>query len=267
MNKALLFIANVFFLYSCGLEQNIDLQLPAYQSQLVVESYLEDQQSYRLLLSESVSFFEAPQLPRISDALVMIKYKGKTDTLKYEPVFVDSTRKFYNYVSKQKAHYDTINPYELTIVRGKQLLSAKTIFKPFIKLDSVGFFFNEKNKASAYIEFKDDPKVQNFYRRTIYVNKWDSIPKDDQHFTDLIFKGKGAIGTNFNYKDKDRILLRFYHINEEYYNFLRTARAASRANSNPFSEPTVVLGNIKGGLGIFTALSFEQKILVVKQKK
>lgn len=50
---------------SCNLEREIEIDLPPYENQLVVESYVEPGKPYLLTLSESISYFEIPTLESV----------------------------------------------------------------------------------------------------------------------------------------------------------------------------------------------------------
>jgi len=62
------YILNILVLLSfvsCDLERNIEVDLPPYENQLVVESYIEVGKPYLLSLSESISYFEIPGIEPI----------------------------------------------------------------------------------------------------------------------------------------------------------------------------------------------------------
>jgi len=119
--KKIPYILFLLVFVSCNLERNIEIDLPPYENELVVESYIEAGKPYFLSLSESISYFEIPGLepvdlnrqiilnidgfeiettlqglidqgiltadaipglpPTFDDALVTITHKGITDTL------------------------------------------------------------------------------------------------------------------------------------------------------------------------------------------
>ena len=62
-------------LSACGdLNRPIDINLPDFESEVVVECYLQPGQPYILSLTESVSYFEAARLLYIKDATVEITH-------------------------------------------------------------------------------------------------------------------------------------------------------------------------------------------------
>lgn len=56
------FILFLLIFTSCNLEREIEIDLPPYENELVVESYIEAGKPYLLTLSESISYFEIPGL-------------------------------------------------------------------------------------------------------------------------------------------------------------------------------------------------------------
>ncbi len=58
---------------SCNLEREIEIDLPPYENQLVVESYIEPDKPILLTLSESISYFEIPTLESVdlNQALIL----------------------------------------------------------------------------------------------------------------------------------------------------------------------------------------------------
>ena len=57
MNKILIFILAVAAFASCNLEKEIDLNLPEFKSQLVVECYLEPGKPYRANVFRTTSYY------------------------------------------------------------------------------------------------------------------------------------------------------------------------------------------------------------------
>ena len=94
------------FLFSCGnLEKEIDLELPLYESQIVVECYLEPGEPFLLLLTKSAAYFEPIPTEGFEfvekiledSAVVTIRHKGEVYQLRNEIFFNPTTRKLYNY--------------------------------------------------------------------------------------------------------------------------------------------------------------------------
>ncbi len=271
-NKFILFCLFVLFLGACGdFQKAVIVPLPAHTPQLVTECYLENGKPYRLLLTESTGYFSGVSLPNVANATVCIKYKGGIDTLRYKPAALDSMQKVFNYQSSKNVVFDTNNDYELYIKdqKGREV-TAKTRFMEPITIDSVSWKFDKKegkeSRAYLLIRFKDQPNVENFYRILVQKSNTNARPRPDFFFTDRLFGGEGGVLTGYNFEDKDTLFVSLYHISKDFYQFLDTSRDAARANANPFALPSGVLTNIKGeGTGIFTALSFDRKRIIIKK--
>ena len=257
----------LFILFSCDFQKDITVNLPSYDGKLVVECYLESGKPYRLALTESVPYLSAPTLPDVPDARVIVRYKGINDTLRYKPAIDSVSRKIYNYSSQKLAIYDTLNDYELIIEDKKgRFISSKTRFLGKTNINSIQTSFNNTKEALLLVRFKDNPKNTDFYRMSFHKNKLTNSPTRDFHFNDILFASENSgIGSGFQFKEKDSVFVTLYHIEEGYYQFLRSTAAAARANGNPFSEPAVILSNIKNGIGVFTTLTFDRKFLIVKK--
>ena len=63
---------------ACNLERDIDINLPEYESQIVLESYLEAGQPLRVLLTESLSYTDLPtSTPLDENILVTTSFNGQ----------------------------------------------------------------------------------------------------------------------------------------------------------------------------------------------
>jgi hypothetical protein len=84
MNKILIFIFAIAVFASCNLEKEIDLNLPEFESQLVVECYLEPGKPYRANIFQTTSYY-APTSDLfnsvVQNATVIITYQGVSVTL------------------------------------------------------------------------------------------------------------------------------------------------------------------------------------------
>ena len=115
--------AFVFFLYSCGgLEKEIDLELPVYESQIAVECYLEPGQPFILLLTKSAAYFDAFPTEELEfvesileqEAEVTIRHKGVTYDLRNEIFFNPITNKVYNYFNAELVPEEFDNDFFFT---------------------------------------------------------------------------------------------------------------------------------------------------------
>lgn len=276
-------LAGILFFSACGnLEKEIDLNLPVYESQYIVECYLEPGENFRLALSRSVPYFEPfPTDPAefvsnilVDSAEVVISHAGKDYILKNEldlAAFINQT-KVYNYHLPEKVPADFDNDFSLKIITpdGKTI-TATTRILPVVPIDSVVVEFDADRDtlARALTYLTDDPNTSNYYRRMYHINSLDSIP--DQDFTtndDFVDDRKIVFGSGYDLKEGDTIYNTIFHIDRAYFEFWESTFNAFSSNGNPFGQPSGIVSNVKGdanAIGIFTGLSYDRVMTVVKK--
>lgn len=260
---SLLICSLCLILNSCSLEKEIDLNLPEYESKLVVECYLEPGEQYRLALTESVDYFDPRINPIITDALVIINYNGDTDTLKFG-ITSDATGKIYNYSSPQIVPVDYFSEFSIEVrdIKGRVVTGKTTIPVPAL-IDTVEFRYNEDSLAFPLTKFYDNRSLTNYYRYQVTRDSYLGDELTDFIFDDkLITSSQIALGSSYELKKGDSVIVSLYNINKDYFDFLNSVNSAIDANGNPFGQPASIKSNVQGGLGIFTGLSRDRKILV-----
>lgn len=275
----LLFIA----VGACNLEQEVDITLPDYNEQAVLEAYLEPGERYRLLLTRSAGYFDAlPSLDSfiqellLQDAEAQITHDGMVYKLENEIAFDFETQKIYNYISSsgETVPLESDLPFELLItLPDGSTIEAVARLLPKVPIDSVVIQFpdNERDTLSRVLTyFTDDAGDLNFYRRTLHLNSFlDSVPQQD-FVTDDRFLDRETVvfGTGFDYAVGDTVINTLYHISEEYATFLQSVAGAAAANGNPFGQPSPIISSLGGtaeAIGIFTGLVFDQRVDVIER--
>jgi hypothetical protein len=265
--KKLIYVFMVCSIWACNQTKNIDVVLPAINSQPVVECYIEPGQPYRLSLTESVSYFSSPTIPVIPHALVLITHQGITDTLHYHTVPDTAQGKTYYYVgdTTKKAPYDYNTPYTLYIKDSLgRVLTATTTILPPIPIDTVEFQFNNTGRAITILYFRDNPITTDYYRFMVVVNPGIFQEKGDIVFSDQYFQTPSQVIESQITVERGMIYVYLMHLTADYYNFLMSANNAINANGNPFVQPASIQSNINGGIGIFTGLSYDVKYVLVQ---
>lgn len=276
-------IATMFFaaVAACGsLEKEIDLNLPEYEPQYVVECYLEPGQPFSLLLTRSSPYFEA--FPNdlqgfienilVDSAEVLIKYQGKTHVLTNDLVLNPFTKKIFNYYNDELVPADFENDFELQITTsdGKQI-NATTRILPVVPIDSIVVDFDEEKDSLARVltYLTDDPDTEDYYRRMLHRGSLDSIPEQDfTTFDDFVDNNKIVFGTGFDFEEGDTVFTTIFHIDRSYFDFLESIQFAIDANGNPFGQPSSIISNVSGdagALGIFTGISYDRKMVLIKK--
>lgn len=254
-------------LTSCDLSKEVDIELPKYAAQPVVECYLIPGEPYRLLLTKSNSFFDPftfddPvkyfQSISMSGAQVRILTGQDTITLQ-ENLHADiASRKIFNYTSDAIVPADHNNVFRLQIItpEGKDIHAVTLIPRP-VPIDSVITEWEEGGKmlARQLIYTTDNPAEANFYRRMIHFGSLDST-EQDYVIDDKIFTSeKQAYGTAYQFEVGDTVIHTHLNITREYFQFVSSYQSS---NANPFTQPGVIKSNVTGTaapLGIFTGFS------------
>ncbi len=255
---------------SCNLEKDIDVDLPAYESELVVECYLEPGKPYRLLLSESQDYFNTNlENPFIENAVVSITHRGVTETLDNGTFFDFEFSKFYNFQSPNLVPENYFEDFTLDIVddRGRTITGTTQIINR-VEVDSVVTEYNPEVDSSLVLTyFTDDQTQSNWYRRMLHVGETidGGELKQDFIFDDNLGAENGVYvtGSGFEFYQGDTIINTLFHLEESYYRYLQSVFDATAANGNPFASPTSIKSNVEGGIGVFAGLSIDRDTIIV----
>jgi hypothetical protein len=278
------FFTGVFFSACGNLEKEIDHDLPEYQSQYVVECYLEPGQPFRLLLTRSVPYFEpfpdSADLAAWAEALlvdsaqVTISHNGKDYVLENEIDldYLVSFSKVANYSNADTVPFDYDHDFFLKIITpdGKTI-SAVTRLLPVVPIDSVVVEFDKEQDTLARVltYLTDDPTTANYYRRMLHENSLDSIPAQDfTTFDDFVDNGQLVFGSGYGFEEGDTVYNSIFHIDRSYFEFWESTFNSLNANGNPFGQPSAIISNLQGdanAIGIFTGLSYDRVVTVVEK--
>ena len=275
----LLLIAIVFV--SCDLEKEIELELPEYERQTVVECYLEPGLPFTLLLTKSDGFFSSfgdlddSFLTNLLEegAEVNIKYGTETINLANEFSFNPFTGKLFNYSSNEIVPEDFESEFSLEITTASgETISSKTKIMPQTPIDSLLIEFEpftDVDTAARVLTYTtDDVDVANFYRFILAVGE---IPEVEQDFVvddELLESEISVFGTNYSFNPGDTITSTFIQISEDYYRFKNSVDGSVASNGNPFGQPGVISSNVEGSadpLGIFTGFVRDTKVEIVPE--
>lgn len=269
----LLFIAFLGF-SNCDLEKDVELELPVYENQLVVECYLEIGKPFNAVISESVSFFASNDLPLVQGATVTITHRGNVYELK-EGIYADTSTampRFFNYGSDDicPAHYNEDFTIAINDNQGRIATATAQILEP-IPIDTLEVVWKPDSPTKVglvFTRFFDPPETKNFYRRTFQKGAILGMGDNEQDFTttDNFADDNNQIvfGTDFNFYKNDTVISTIYNIDRAYYDFQESVQNAVSSNGNPFGQPGIIKSNIEGGIGIFTGLSFDRKVMIIE---
>ncbi len=269
----------LFGLTACNLEQEIEIELPPYESRIALECYLEPGGPFALALTKTAPYFE--DFPTLDDrflqniledsATVIIRHQGQEYPLQNRIFFNPFTGKLFNYVSLTPVPEDYDNDFELSIVtKNGRTITATTRLLPKVPIDSVVVQFAENDTLARVLTyFSDDPGKANYYRRMIHKSSLDSIPLQDFATDDrFVDNGRFVFGTNYEFAVGDTIINTLFHIDKAYYDYFDSVQTAFFSNGNPFAQPSPIISNLKGtanAIGIFTGLSYDRVFTIIRK--
>jgi hypothetical protein len=252
-------------LFSCSLEKDFEIELPALKPQLVAECYLVPGEPYRLTLTESTTYLADPEPEIVDDATVVILHNGQADTLRQAPYFDRKTRKIYTHVSKtiMTGKPGEVYTLQITDAAGRRLTGTTTV-QATVPIDTVQAVYNSENKAYLLVKFMD-PKATNYYYFSVHPDSLNAEDNVDYTADDAINNGNlFAFGTGYDFEKSDTAIVTLYHLEKPYYDFLNSVDNAQSANGNPFAQPAGIQSTVQGGLGVFTNLTFDRKVIILK---
>lgn len=272
--------AVLLLLAACNLTKDVDIDLPEYKTQPVVECYLEPGQPFRLLLTNSYGFFDPfgldsnfVQKTLLNGATVTISYNGQTDTLANGMFFTFvAPIKIYNYQSNRLVPATVGMEYTLNItLRDGGSITGRTTMLPKVAIDSVVVEFSPQidTLARMLTYISDDPTMPNYYRRMLNYGSLDSVPEQDFLVDDGIVKTELiAFGTGYDLIQGDTAFNTIFHISKDYYDYYESVQLAVVGNLNPFAQPSPIKGNVSGTanpLGIFTCLVYDRDTTIIER--
>ena len=291
-------------LTGCNLTNDVNVPLPKFESQLVVECYLEDGQVPRLTVTESVPYLgnsgvapagsvdvalpngQRVQLP--TDVQVTLTLPdGQAVPLAFQPGLALADGRTLALQQPSGARLDSL-PVKIFTHAGQSPIAARpgdkfglevqdgrgrrvtgtAVMPAFVPLDSVSYKYNTPDSPTreAYVlaNFFDPGATQDFYRLQINHSRLTRRAAIDYDAEDRLNNGKTfVLGTSYRFHPSDTLLITLYHLDEPFYSFRSSVRDARNANGNPFSQPSAIRSTVQGGLGVFTVLSYDRKMLVL----
>ncbi len=264
-------------------ETAIDLDLPEYESKLVIEGTIENGEPAIVCLSKSNSYYSEIDFETlmnsifISDAEVFVSSSdGEQEQLTYE--YCADSPYYFAFVGHQLLGKENTT-YTLTVNYNNQTYTAETTIPHTFDIDSAWFsapseLINADTMRTIQIILTDNAAENNYYSFKVKV----ACPR----FTDrlwvstlpLVFNDKTFNGLTFNYelerygtstlfssalseeeqRDQNRITFRpgdtVYIKNSQIdyntYRFMMTGGSEAVNGSNPFTSPAPVESNIEG---------------------
>jgi hypothetical protein len=279
-----------FMLLFASCEKAISFTPANAAPSLVVEAMIENNGAPYVVLSNSFNFFSRISLDILAgsfvhNAEVIVSNGVRTHKLKeYEEPVAGNFRVYY--YSTDSASLATAfrgefgKTYTLQIKTGGKEYSASTTI-PFLRktIESLSWekvkFNEDTTKVIVYGRTTDPPGLGNYIRYFTSTNGGPFYPGLNSVFDDQVIDGQTyqvqiEKGVNRNedidfeeysfFNRGDAVTVKMTNIDKATFDFWRTIEYSYASIGNPFSSPTKVSGNIKGGaLGYFGGYAVQYK--------
>ena len=257
----------------CNLEREVEIDLPGYSQQPVVECYLEPGQPYRLLLTRAFGYFETfdiddPSQALIGGATVVIRHGNSSVVLNNSLFFDPQTRRFANYVADELVPADPGTDFTLDIVLPDgETITASTTMLPLVPIDSLVVEANPDTMYRVLTFFTEDLSTNNYYRRMLHFGSLDSLEQDFLVEDDFFDTDLGVFGMAYSLVPGDTSIHTLVHIDATAFHYFNTVQQSIGANLNPFGQPGLIESNLQGtadAMGIFTGLQYERDTVIIE---
>jgi hypothetical protein len=258
----------LFAIISCN--KVVDVELPPYHPEIVVEMYLEDGKPLRCLVSESLPYTDTVIKKPLEDALVIFSDGVQNDTLAYRMNEDIANARFYNYFHPRILRADATKTYSLRVTDSKERsVSGTTRFsQTFIDIDSLTSRESEREVDTFTVGVMiTDPAETNNYYRFVMGRRLNDYRYDQNDFTvsDISFNGKAfSFYSEGDFARNDTVTVRVYSLLKEHYDYLQSVDDARGSNFNPLSQPGKIKSNVSGGIGIFAAIRYSEKKKIIE---
>ena len=283
----------IFLQFSC--EKDVSFKLDTVAPKLVVEATIENGQPPVVFLSRSLAYFSTLNPDSLSasfvrDAEVWVTNASNTHKLRLYTVPLGGGYNSYYYSTDSSdlatAITGELNTGYLLRIRwqGKEYSASTTIPRITRRIDSVYWkpapAGNIPYKVVLMIRATDPPGYGDYIRYFTKQNGDPFYPGLNSVFDDQVIDGStyeiqvergvlrnGIAGEAYSFFDKgDTVTLKFCNIDKATFDFWRTMEFTYSSVGNPFSSPTKVMSNIKGGaLGYFGGYAAQFRRIVIPQ--
>jgi Domain of unknown function (DUF4249) len=286
-------LIGLFYFTSC--EKAIEFKLDETKPKLVVEASIENGQAPFVYLSRSLDYFSSvsPDILAnnfVRNAEVYISDGNVTHQLREYAIPVGGGYNFYYYsndpANPSSAITGQLNKrYSLRIVaEGKEYTAETTIPNTTRRIDSLFWKLapqgNTPEKVMLMVKATDAPGFGDYIRYFTKQNRDPFYPGLNSVYDDQIIDGTsyeiqvergvartGSIPEGYSLFNKgDTITLKLCNIDKATYDFWRTMEFTYASVGNPFSSPTKVISNVKGGaLGYFGGYAAQYRTIIIPQ--
>jgi hypothetical protein len=283
----LLLVLPVILFSSC--EKEINLKLPEQERKLVVEGWIELNQSPVVILTKSSSYFDPIDSAALLGSIVTDATVSVSDGITTEPLVL-STVEFFPLLAYRGSIIkgEIGKTYTLSVDWQGNHYSSVTSIKQTAKWDSLWFELKPDDDSLGNVNgmATDDGSVYNYYRAytkilhvdldfvPIYGSVWDDKFFSGQTLTGQLYHGiaSNIVPPDENnkrglyYKVGDTVVTKLSTMDSISFNFWKAAESEIFSGGNPFSSTTSVPTNIVGGaLGCWTGYGSTYDTIVCKK--
>ncbi len=289
-------LVGLALLAGCNLENELDVVLPAYANELVVECYLEAGTVPRLTVLESGPYLPpTPDRPTITlptattpvlgvalpsgqsvavpvDVTVRLTLpSGQIVPLRFAPGIDPATGKYFTHTGTAPLAMQAGQRFALDVqdTRGRRVTGTAGV-PTFVPIDSVRYGFNGLSGADRQANFITrwtDPAATADYYRLLLNNRRDALndAASDLALDDRLFNGQSYTAlTTYRFDPGDTLTATLFHMEPAYYSFQQSIREAVRATGNPFAQPARIRNTVQGGLGVFAVLVADRRTQILR---
>ncbi|MDZ4795171.1 MAG: DUF4249 domain-containing protein [Bacteroidota bacterium] len=288
-----IFILLILFFSSC--EKGVEFKLDEVTPKLVVEATIENGGAPVVYLSKSQAYFSQIDLTALANSFVRnaevyVSNGTRIHKLKEYVVPIGPGISFYYYsndpASPATAFVGQLNKqYSLRIVtEGKEYTAVTSIPDTTRRIDSVFWkpapAGNLPEKVAVMLRGYDPPGFGDYIRYYTKRNREDFYPGLNSVYDDQVIDGSsyevqvergilrnGSTSEGYSFFDKgDTVTIKLSNIDKATFDFWRTMEYTYVSVGNPFSSPTKVVSNIRGGgLGYFGGYASQFRTIIIPQ--
>ena len=254
----------LFLFTNC--EKVIQLDLAASEEAIVIEATITNSKlPFTVLVSKTTPYFETKTSNPVSGAIVSVRMeKGKT--------------KYFEEIQPGKYQLNNIQAfagywYIIDVEYKGVTYTARSFLNEVVPIVELGFsyfdglgFFDSGYKVNTYI--RDPFENENFYRLKYYVNgKSTDNQGEFTLYSDQLFNGKdiGLGQRTIVFQETDTLTVELQSIDEAAYTYFSTLENISGTGLQQSASPSNPISNFSNGaLGYFSAFSFDQKTVIIK---
>ncbi|HEX8659869.1 MAG TPA: DUF4249 family protein [Hymenobacter sp.] len=281
----------------CNLEKEVDVVMPAYANELVVECYLEAGKVPRLTVVESGPYLPATptssqptiSLPTATTPILGVSLangvgvqvpvdvtvtltlpNGQALPLLFAPGIDQATGKYFTHTGTAPLALQAGQHFALNVqdTRGRRV-TGTTVAPTFIPIDSARHGFNglsgSERRANFITNWTDPAATANYYRLLLNSRREPNDPVGEYLIKDPLFNGQSYTAlTTYRFTPGDTLTATLFHMASEHYAFQESVRGAISANGNPFGQPARIRSTVQGGIGVFAVLVADRRTLILR---